>query len=52
MRDLDHNGISYDKNIQTGVMIETPAAIMADAIAQEVDFFQLVLMILHSIQLQ
>ena len=33
--DLDHNGISYDKNIQTGVMIETPAAaIMADAIAQ------------------
>ena len=40
--DLDHNGISYDKNIQTGVMIETPAAaIMADAIAQEVDFFSI-----------
>ena len=34
--------ISYDKNIQTGVMIETPAAaIMADAIAQEVDFFSI-----------
>ena len=40
--DLDHNGISYDKNIQIGVMIETPAAaIMADAIAQEVDFFSI-----------
>ena len=40
--DLDHNGISYDKNIQTGVMIETPAAaIMADSIAQEVDFFSI-----------
>ena len=39
---LDHNGISYDKNIQTGVMIETPAAaVMADVIAQEVDFFSI-----------
>ena len=40
--DLDRNGINYDKNIQTGVMIETPAAaVMADVIAQEADFFSI-----------
>ena len=40
--DLDHNGISYDKNIQTGVMIETPAAaIISDDLAKEVDFFSI-----------
>ena len=33
--DLDRNGINYDKNIQTGIMIETPAAaVMADAIVR------------------
>ena len=40
--DLERNGISYDKNIHIGVMIETPAAaVMADVIAQEVDFFSI-----------
>ena len=39
---LERNGISYDKNIHIGVMIETPAAaVMADVIAQEVDFFSI-----------
>ena len=37
---LERNGISYDKNIHIGVMIETPA-VMADVIAQEVDFFSI-----------
>ena len=37
---LDADGISYDKNIELGIMIETPAAVMmAEELAQEVDFF-------------
>ena len=41
-RDLDKKDIKYDKNIKIGVMIETPAAaIMADVLAHEVDFFSI-----------
>lgn len=41
-RDLDKKGIKYDKDIKIGVMIETPAAaIMADVLAHEVDFFSI-----------
>ena len=40
--DLERNGINYDKNIQTGIMIETPAAaVMADTLAKEADFFSI-----------
>ena len=38
--ELDDAGISYDKNIELGIMIETPAAVMiADELAEEGDFF-------------
>lgn len=41
-RDLDMKDIKYDKDIKIGVMIETPAAaIMADVLAHEVDFFSI-----------
>ena len=40
--DLEEQNIEYDDNIAMGVMIETPAAaLMADEIADEVDFFSI-----------
>lgn len=42
MSELDENETAYNKNIKIGVMIETPAAaIMADVLAKEVDFFSI-----------
>ena len=38
--ELDEQGIPYDKEIETGIMIETPASVMmAEELAKEVDFF-------------
>ncbi|MBQ1538318.1 MAG: phosphoenolpyruvate--protein phosphotransferase [Ruminococcus sp.] len=38
--ELDSEGIKYDQNVELGIMIETPAAVMlSDELAREVDFF-------------
>lgn len=38
--ELDSEGVAYDKDIEEGIMIETPAAVMiAEELAREVDFF-------------
>lgn len=41
-RQLDKDGIAYNKDVKVGVMMETPAAcMMADALAKEADFFSI-----------
>jgi phosphotransferase system enzyme I (PtsI) len=38
--ELKSEGLSFDENVELGVMIETPAAVMiSDLLAKEVDFF-------------
>ena len=40
MRELDKEGIPYNKDTEIGIMIETPASVfVADDLAKEVDFF-------------
>lgn len=42
MKELDDEQIAYDKDVKVGVMIEIPsAAIAADIISKEVDFFSI-----------
>ena len=42
MEDLDEESITYDRNIQVGIMIETPsAALTASVLARDVDFFSI-----------
>ncbi len=41
-QELDDKDIAYDKHMEIGIMIETPAAaIMSDELANEVDFFSI-----------
>ncbi|UCE98629.1 MAG: phosphoenolpyruvate--protein phosphotransferase [Planctomycetota bacterium] len=42
MEDLDEESIAYNKDIQIGIMIETPsAALMASTLARDFDFFSI-----------
>ncbi|WP_022773041.1 phosphoenolpyruvate--protein phosphotransferase [Butyrivibrio sp. AE2015] len=41
-KDFDEQGVAYDKDIEVGCMIETPAAsLIADILAKEADFFSI-----------
>jgi len=42
MEDLDEDSIAYNRNIEIGIMIETPsAALMGSTLARDVDFFSI-----------
>lgn len=39
---LDEKGVAYDKDMEIGIMVETPAAaVMSEELAKEVDFFSI-----------
>ncbi|OBZ33375.1 phosphoenolpyruvate--protein phosphotransferase [Megasphaera sp. DISK 18] len=41
-QELDAKGIAYDKDMEVGIMVETPAAaVMSEELAKEVDFFSI-----------
>lgn len=41
-QELDAKGIAYDKDMEVGIMVETPAAaVMSEELAHEVDFFSI-----------
>ena len=42
MEELEQEGLEFDRNIEIGMMIETPASVMlAEEFAKEVDFFSI-----------
>lgn len=41
-QELDEKGIAYDKDMEIGIMVETPAAaVMSEELAKKVDFFSI-----------